>query len=79
MSGLAKVQKSRFIACTLAFTFGWLGIHRFFLREYGIGLMYLVFFWTGLPLVLSWLDGFALMTESIDDLVEDHPALLKAA
>lgn len=49
-------RKSKGLAMTLCFFGGWLGLHKFYLREYLSGSLYLIFFWTFLPLILSAVD-----------------------
>ena len=35
---------------------GWMGGHRFYARRYYLGAIYLVFFWTLIPVMMSMLD-----------------------
>ena len=49
-------RKSKGLAMTLCFFGGWLGVHQFYLRQYFSGSLYLLFFWTGIPFLLSILD-----------------------
>ena len=41
---------------TLCFFGGWFGLHEFYLRKYLSGSLYLLFFWTFIPLLLSVID-----------------------
>ena len=49
-------RKSKGLAMTLCFFGGWFGLHEFYLRNYLSGTLYLLFFWTFIPLILSILD-----------------------
>lgn len=49
-------RKSKGLALTLCFFLGWIGAHEFYLRKYLWGALYLIFFWTFIPLFLSILD-----------------------
>ena len=61
-------MKSKIAAGVLALTgLGWFGIHRFYLGEVGKGLLYLIFFWTGIPLLISIIDGILFLTMDDDD------------
>lgn len=49
-------RKSKGLALTLCFFLGWMGAHEFYLRKYFSGSLYLIFFWTFIPLFLSIID-----------------------
>jgi len=53
-------RKSKGLAMTLCFFLGWMGAHEFYLRNYFSGSLYLIFFWTAIPLFLSILDFIVL-------------------
>lgn len=61
------MKKSKVVAGLLAFFFfiGGFGVHRFYLGEVGKGLLYLLFSWTTIPFIISFIDGIALL--SMDD------------
>ena len=42
-------MKDKNVAGILALFFGWLGIHRFYLGQIGLGILYMFFFW------VSWI------------------------
>ena len=58
-------MKSRTTASILAFFLGAFGIHRFYLSQTGLGILYLVFCWTGIPSVIGIIDCicFLLMSD----------------
>ncbi len=52
-----KSKKSRVTAAILAIFLGGIGIHKFYLGKAGWGITYLIFSWTGVPLVLGIFEG----------------------
>jgi TM2 domain-containing membrane protein YozV len=54
-------MKNKWFAILLCFFLGWLGLHHFYLNNKGRGMFYLVFCWTGLPLVFSLFDFLGLL------------------
>jgi len=48
-------------ALTLALLLGGLGAHRFYLRQWGWGITYLLFCWTLIPVVVSLVECFLIM------------------
>lgn len=48
--------KSRIAAALLAFFFGWIGIHKFYLGQVGLGFLYLIFCWTGIPAFIAFIE-----------------------
>lgn len=55
----ANPDKSRILTAVLAFVLGLFGIHHFYLGNKKLGLAYLVFFWTYIPVLLGWLEGLS--------------------
>jgi TM2 domain-containing membrane protein YozV len=53
-----RARKDEVIAVLLAIFLGGLGIHHFYLRRDGLGILYLVFSWTGIPMVIAWIEAF---------------------
>jgi len=50
------MKKDRISAALLAIFLGFIGIHKFYLNKKDSGILYLVFFWTGIPAILSAID-----------------------
>ena len=61
--------RSKGLAIVLAFLLGGLGLHRFYLRRYISGVIYLVFFWTSVPAILGFVESirFCFMPDSVFD------------
>ena len=58
------VTERKYCAAFFAMFLGSFGLHKFYLGKNGWGLLYLLFFWTGIPGVLGFFEGmrFLLMT-----------------
>jgi len=56
--------KNRPIAILLALLLGSFGIHRFYVGPISWGIAYLIFFWTGIPGFLAWLEAIYWLTRS---------------
>jgi len=54
-------MKSRGIAIILALLLGGIGGHKFYLGKHGQGFLYLIFFWTFIPLFLALIDIIVLL------------------
>lgn len=59
----------------LALLFGGLGIHKFYLSDYRLGIIYFLLSWTFVPMVLGIIEGFKLLSMSDQEFYgSDHPA-----
>ena len=59
-------MKNKSVAAMLAFFLGGLGAHKFYLGENTTGVLYLIFFWTYIPGILSFFEFIGLMVMSED-------------
>lgn len=50
-------SKSKLAAGLLAIFFGGFGVHKFYLGSIGLGVLYLVFFWTLIPAIVGLIEG----------------------
>jgi TM2 domain-containing membrane protein YozV len=57
-------MKNRFVAIFLAFFLGSIGIHQFYLGHNILGILYLIFSWTFIPLIISLFDFVGLLLTS---------------
>lgn len=57
-------MKTKTSAVLLAVVFGFIGIHKFYLGKNASGILYLVFFWTGIPFILSLVDAISYLLMS---------------
>ena len=63
-SSTAPNGKSKIAAALLAFFLGGLGVHKFYLGQVGLGILYLVFFWTFIPAIIAFIEFIILLTMS---------------
>lgn len=54
-------RRSKWVAVIFAVFLGWFGAHKFYLGKTRAGIFYLLFFWSGIPLVLSLIDALILL------------------
>ncbi|MBR6402871.1 MAG: TM2 domain-containing protein [Eubacterium sp.] len=64
---LKVLRRNKTIAGVLAVFAGTIGLHCFYMGRYKKGLLYLLFFWTGIPTVLGILDGARLFTQVAEE------------
>ena len=57
-----KGNRDKNVAAMLAFFLGVFGVHKFYLNDVGKGILFLVFFWTALPMMLGIIDCIILLT-----------------
>jgi len=60
-------RKDKIIATLLAFFLGGFGIHRFYLGQVGLGIVYLIFCWTFIPAVIAFIDFIGILVMSNED------------
>lgn len=49
--------KSKIAAGILGILLGGLGIHKFYMGKIGMGILYLLFCWTGIPAIIGFIEG----------------------
>lgn len=59
--------KDKTTAGILAILLGGVGVHRFYLGQAGLGILYLLFFWTFIPSLLGIIDGIIFLTQDEND------------
>jgi TM2 domain-containing membrane protein YozV len=52
------VRRDEVVGILLALFLGSFGVHHFYLRRTGLGIVYLLFFWTGIPSLLGFIECF---------------------
>src|SRR5271163_770145 len=55
---MTAVQKDEALGVLLALFLGSFGLHHFYLKQNGLGILYLVFFWTGIPGLIALVEAF---------------------
>lgn len=59
--------RNKWIAIIIALFLGWIGGHKFYLGQQGLGIVYLLFFWTGIPALVTLIDIVLLLLMSDHD------------
>ncbi|WP_434420596.1 NINE protein [Nannocystis pusilla] len=57
-------DRNKWVAALLAFFLGGLGVHKFYLGQTGMGIAYLLFCWTFIPMVVSMIETIMLVLSS---------------
>lgn len=57
-------NSSKIVAALLAFFLGGIGIHKFYLRQPGSGIVYLLLCWTLIPGIIAFIEGLIFLTMS---------------
>ena len=73
------LKKNKTIAGVLAFFLGTIGIHKFYMGEYKKGLIYLLFFWTGIPTIIGIMDGAVYLSEDEEGSGENYSEQMEEA
>ncbi len=60
-------KKSRVVAALLAFFLGGFGIHKFYLGQIGLGILYLLFFWTLIPGIVAFIEFIIYLATSDEE------------
>jgi hypothetical protein len=51
-------KRDEVVGILLALFLGGFGVHHFYLRRTGLGILYVCFFWTGIPAILGFIECF---------------------
>ncbi|MFB1099642.1 MULTISPECIES: TM2 domain-containing protein [Bacillaceae] len=60
-------MKNKIVAGVLGILLGNLGIHKFYLGQIGMGILYVVFCWTGIPGIIGLIEGVIYLVKSDED------------
>jgi TM2 domain-containing membrane protein YozV len=55
-----RARKDELIGVLLAVFLSDFGVHHFYLRRDGLGVLYLLFFWTGIPAIIGLFEAFVM-------------------
>lgn len=56
-------EKSNVVAGVLGICLGGIGIHKFYMGKIGMGILYVLFFWTGIPALIGFIEGIIYLAE----------------
>ncbi len=60
-------DRNKLAAALLAIFLGSFGAHKFYLGRVGLGILYLCFFWTGIPALVGFIEGIIYLVMSEAD------------
>ena len=67
-----KGRKDRVTAGVLAILLGTFGVHKFYLGQTGLGVLYLCFFWTGIPSIIGLIEGILYLAKTDEEFDSQH-------
>jgi TM2 domain-containing membrane protein YozV len=73
MRSPAVTTKNRTAAGIFALILGGVGIHRFYLGQTAAGILYLLFCWTLVPTLISFVEGVLFLTMSDEEFARKYP------
>lgn len=59
--------KSKVVAGILAILLGGIGVHKFYLGQTGKGVLYLLFCWTYIPSIISFIEGIIILCSNTEN------------
>lgn len=65
--------KNKMTAALLAIFLGGLGVHKFYLGQNGMGILYLVFCWTFIPVLIGFIEGIIYLTMTDEAFAAKYP------
>lgn len=66
-------SKNKVTAALLAIFLGGIGAHKFYLGQIKVGVVYLLFSWTGIPLLVGIIEGLMLLGMNDSDFATKYP------
>jgi TM2 domain-containing membrane protein YozV len=69
---VAPNGKSRIAAALFAFFLGAVGAHKFYLGQIGLGVLYLLFFWTCIPAIIAFIEFILLLSMSDESFIQKY-------
>lgn len=69
---VAPNGKSKVAAGILALFLGGFGVHRMYLGNVGLGLLYLLFFWTFIPAIIAFVEAIIFLTMSENEFARKY-------
>lgn len=71
-SDLANGTHNKYVAAVLAFLLGGFGIHKFYLGQIGLGIVYILFSWTFIPMIVSLVEAVLYLSMSDADFANKY-------
>lgn len=61
------VHVNKLVYCLLAILLGSIGAHKFYAKKIVLGVIYLLFCWTGIPAIIGLIEGIIALCKDSDD------------
>ena len=61
-----KKAVNKVIYCVLALLLGWIGAHKFYAGKVAAGILYLLFFWTCIPVIIAFIEFILALCKTED-------------
>lgn len=65
-------MKNKIVAGVLGILLGNLGIHKFYLGNIGLGILYILFSWTVIPGIVGFVEGLIYLFQSEEEFDAKH-------
>jgi RNA polymerase subunit RPABC4/transcription elongation factor Spt4 len=72
-SAFKSGSKDKNVAGLFALLLGAIGAHHFYLGNIGLGLLYLIFCWTFIPMIIGFIEGIVYLTQSDESFSKRYP------
>jgi TM2 domain-containing membrane protein YozV/Tfp pilus assembly protein PilE len=71
--GTASKSVSKVALLLITFFLGGIGGHKFYLKKYGMGILYLLFFWTAIPSLIAFIEFIIYCVKNEEELQQRYP------
>ena len=75
LGATAPNGKSKLAAALFAIFLGGIGVHKFYLGKVGLGVVYFLFCWTGIPALVGIIEGVLLLVMSDEEFIQKYGTL----
>jgi TM2 domain-containing membrane protein YozV/RNA polymerase subunit RPABC4/transcription elongation factor Spt4 len=72
-TGSQTSSKDKTVAGLFAILLGGLGVHHFYLGNVLLGIIYLVFCWTFIPMIVGFIEGIVYLSQSDESFARKYP------
>lgn len=69
--------KNKIVAGLLGIFLGGIGIHKFYMGKIGMGILYILFCWTGIPSLVGFIEGIIYLCSNDENFQLKHHVRLK--
>jgi TM2 domain-containing membrane protein YozV len=70
---IARSKRDRIAAALFSLLLGWCGAQKLYVGNLSAGVLCMLFFWTGIPLIIGVIEGVSYLAMSDEDFAHKHP------